>query len=91
MEFKSNPGQTGNGTMKMYTDCRIKLSVNSLPPKGKDMQLLLNHLIRSCMSFLSGGQLSTDKLVLQFVHNIIVSFPVWAGIKINSSPNMVLN
>ena len=32
-----------------------------------------------------------DKLVLQFVHNIIVSFPVWAGIKINSSPNRVLN
>ena len=37
------------------------------------------------MSFLSGGQLSTDKLVLQFVYIFRVSFPVWAGIKIKSS------
>ena len=36
------------------------------------------------MSFLFGGQLSTDQLVLQFVHIFKVSFPVWAGIKINS-------
>ena len=35
------------------------------------------------MSFLSGGQLSTDKLVLQSVY----IFTVWAGIKINSSQN----
>ena len=37
------------------------------------------------MSFLSGGQLSTDKLVVQFVYIFTVSF--WAGIKINSNPN----
>ena len=54
------------------------------------------------MSFLSGGQLSTDKLVLQFVYIFIIPFPVWAGvklilaqtgyvIKINSSPNRKCN
>ena len=37
------------------------------------------------MSFLFGGQLSTDKLILQLVYIFIVPFPVWAGIKINSS------
>ena len=35
------------------------------------------------MSFLSGGQLSTDKLVLQFVHIFIIQFPVWAGINLD--------
>ena len=55
-------------------------------------------MILSCMSFLSGGQLSTDKLVLQFVY----IYKVWAGIKmipaqtgngieINSSPNRKWN
>ena len=52
------------------------------------MQLLID---LEFMPFLSEGYLSTDKLVLQFVHNIIVSFPVWAEIQINSSPNRVLN
>ena len=47
------------------------------------MQLLID---LEFMPFLSEGYLSTDKLFLQFVHNIIVSFPVWAGIKINLSP-----
>ena len=37
------------------------------------------------MSFLTGGQPPTDKLVLEFVNIFIVSIPVWAGIKINSS------
>ena len=32
------------------------------------------------MSFLYGGQLSTDKLILHFVLIFIVPFPVWAGI-----------
>ena len=41
------------------------------------------------MSFLSGGQLSTDKLVLQFVHIFIVLFPVWAGIK--ERPALLIN
>ena len=79
MELELIPAQTGNGTMKMYTNPKPFLSVDSWPPKSKDMQLLI---LRSCMSFLSGGQLSTDKLVLQFVYIFIVSFPVWAGIKI---------
>ena len=52
------------------------------------MQLLID---LEFMPFLSERYLSTDKLFLQFVHNIIVSFPVWAGIKINLSPNRVLN
>ena len=39
------------------------------------------------MSFPSGGQLPTDNPVLQFVYNFLVPFPVWTGIKINSSPN----
>ena len=38
------------------------------------------------MSFLFGGQISTDQLVLQFMQIFKVSFPVWAGIEINSSP-----
>ena len=32
------------------------------------------------MSFLFGGQISTDKLILQLVYVFIVPFPVWAGI-----------
>jgi len=38
------------------------------------------------MSFLFGGQLSTNQIVLQFMQNFKVSFPVWAGIKIYSGP-----
>ena len=53
MELKLIPAQTGNGTMKMYTNPKSFLSVDSWPPKSKDMQLLI---LRSCMSFLSGGQ-----------------------------------
>ena len=34
MEFKLNPAQTGNGTMKMYTSCRINLSVDSSKEEG---------------------------------------------------------
>ena len=41
------------------------------------------------MFFLSGGQLSTDKLVLQFVHIFIVLFPVSAGIK--ERPALLIN
>ena len=37
------------------------------------------------MSFLSGGQLSTDKLVLQFVCIFIIPLPVRAGIKLAST------
>ena len=66
----------------MYTNYQTNLSVDSWPPKRKDVQLLF----RSCMSFSSGGQLSTDKLVWQFVYNFLVAFPVLAGIKIKSSP-----
>ena len=47
------------------------------------------------MSFLSGGQLSTDKQVLHFFYIFTGSFPVWAAILaqtgneilVNSSPN----
>ena len=73
MESKLIPAQTGNGTMKMYTNCRINLSVDNWPPKRKDIQLLPYYLVKSCMS---GGQLSTDKLVLQFLYFFTVSFPV---------------
>ena len=76
--------QTGNGTMKMFTSCRIDLSVDSWPQKMKDIQLLSYYLIRSCMSFLSVGQLSTDKLVVQFAYIFTVSLP---GNEISSSPN----
>ena len=47
--------------------------------------------MRSFMSFLPGGQSTTDKLVLQFLYIFIVSFPVWAGIKTNFSPNRKWN
>ena len=43
------------------------------------------------MSVLSGGQLSTDKLVIQLLFVFKVLFPVWAGIKISSSPSRKLN
>ena len=65
MELKIIPAKTGIGTMKMYTSCRINLSVDNWPPKRKDMQLLIKYWIRSCMAFLFGGQLSTDKIILQ--------------------------
>ena len=64
IELKSIPARTGNGTMKMYTNCRINFSVDSWPLNRKDIQLLSYTLIRSCMTFFSGGQLSTDKLIL---------------------------
>ena len=41
MELKLIPAQTGNGTMKMYTNCGISLSVDSLPSERKDTQLLI--------------------------------------------------
>ena len=34
------------------------------------------------MSFLFGGQLSTDKLISQFVYIFIVPFPVWVEINL---------
>ena len=37
-------------------------------------------LMRSCMSFLFGGQISIGKYILQFVYIFIIPFPVWAGI-----------
>ena len=59
-------------------------------------------LIGSCMSFLFGGQPSTDKLILQFVYIFIFPFPIWvgfnllpmpiwAGINFNSSQNRKWN
>ena len=38
------------------------------------------------MSFLFGGQLSTEKIILQFLYIFIVLFTVWAGINFDSSP-----
>ena len=69
--------QTGYGTMKMYTNCRINLAVDNWPWKKKDVQFMINYLIRSCMSFLSEGQLSTDKIILQFS----VNFHIFISIK----------
>ena len=40
MELRLIPAKTGNGTMKMCTNCKSYLSVDSWPPKRKDMQLL---------------------------------------------------
>ena len=55
-------------------------------------------LVSSFMFFLFGCHLSTNKLVLQFVHFFIIFFPVWAGISqtvngigINSSQNKKWN
>ena len=67
--------------MKMYTNCKTSLSVNSWPPERKDIQLLI---IKSRMSLLFGGKLSTDKNCLGFVYIFIVPFPVWDGINFNS-------
>ena len=47
------------------------------------------------MSYTYKGQLSTDKddrkLENILGHIVIIPFPVWAGIKINSSPNRKWN
>ena len=87
MQLNSIPVQTGNGSMKKYTSCKINLSVDSWPLKRKDIQLLIDEEFY----VLPGGQSPTDKLVLQFVYIFIVSFPVWAGIKIYSSQNRKWN
>ena len=82
LESKLNPAQTGN---------RIK--INSSPKRKwnhEHVQKLYIWFV-SCMSFLFGGQLSSDKLFLHFVFIFIVLFPVWARIKINSSPNRKWN
>ena len=76
---------------KFTENCKIMLSVDSWPVKRKDIQLLIQYLIGSCMSFLLGGQLSTDKSILQLVYIFIVPFPLWAGISFNSSPHRKLN
>ena len=83
MELNLIPAQTGNGSMKRYASCKINCQLIADLRRGRTWN---SKLIRSFMSFLYGGQLSTNKLVLQFVQIFIVSFPVWAGIKINSSP-----
>ena len=36
------PAQTGNQTMKMYTNCKTSLSVGDWPPGRKDIKLLIN-------------------------------------------------
>ena len=43
------------------------------------------------MSFPSGGQLSTDKLVLNAMYIFIVPFPVWAGIVSSPHRNGIIN
>ena len=57
--------------MKMYTNCKIDLPVYSLPPKTKDMQLLIN---QELWVLPYGGQLSTETLVLQFALIFIAAF-----------------
>ena len=42
MELELIPAKTGYGTKKMYTNCKLKSSVGSWPPKRKDMQLLID-------------------------------------------------
>ena len=42
-------------------------------------------------SYTYEGQLSTDKDDKKLQHILIIPFPVWAGIKINSSPNRKWN
>ena len=62
--------------MKMFTNFITSLLVDSWPP---------NQLGVACpWSFLVGGQLSTDKLILQLLYVFIVPFPVWAGINFDS-------
>ena len=39
------------------------------------------------MSILLGGQLSGDKVILQYVYISVVAFPVLAGIDFKSGPN----
>ena len=43
------------------------------------------------MAFLSGGQLSTDKVILQFLHILTAHFPVWAEIKSSICPIFTFN
>ena len=68
MELELIPAKTGIGTMKilmLITPFPVwaGIEINSSPNrKWKDMQLLIKYCIRSCMSFLFGGQLSTDKI-----------------------------
>ena len=42
-------------------------------------------------SYFYEGQLPTDKDDKKLRHILIIPFPVWAGIKINSSPNRKWN
>ena len=80
MESKLIPAQTGNWTMNV---CALICQLIADLQRGRTWNSLI---IRSCLSFLSGGQSSTDKLVLQLVYIFIVSHAVRAGYKINSSP-----
>ena len=57
---------------------KIILSVNSWLQERKYIHFLIRQLIRSCLSFLFCSQLSTDKLIQQFVYIFIVPFPIEA-------------
>ena len=79
MELDLIPAQTGDGTMEIYASSKLFCQLIADLRRGRTWN---SKLIRSFMSFLYGGQSPTDKLVLKFAYIFIVSFPVWAGIKI---------
>ena len=63
----------------MSTNCKTNLPVDSWPPEGKGIKLLIYQVLH----FLPLWR-SADKLILQFVYFLIVSYPVWAAINLNS-------
>ena len=65
MELNLNPTQTGNGSMKRYASCKINCQLIADLRRRRTWN---SKLIRSFMSFLFKGQLSTDKLTLQLVY-----------------------
>ena len=82
------PERRPTGTPHARANCVASLSIDSWPPERKDIQLLI---IKSRMSLLIGGQLSTGKKGLGFVYIFIVPFPVWTGINFNSISCLVWN
>ena len=84
------PVQTGKGIKTMKCTQIVKF-ICLLIAEFWGGRTCNSSLIKSCMSFLYGGQLSTETLVLQFVFIFIASFPAWAGIIINSTQNKKWN
>ena len=90
---KMRKGNSGENGEKEKTDENSGHYViaSSRPPECRPLERRTLVPIRNCMSFLFGGQLSTEKLNSQSVYFSTALFSDWAGINSNSISCLVWN